>query len=124
LSAVVEQLIPFVQVSDVARSIDFYARLGFEVADTYVHDDVLDFASLASGNARTMLVRAAGPVESRRQSVSFYLYTADLDRLRAELLDQGIGAGPIVDGSPGPKREMSVRDPDGYRLLIAEGRVE
>jgi len=34
-----------------------------------------------------------------------------------------IAAGLIVDGSPGPKREMTVLDPDGYCLMVAETDV-
>jgi len=116
----VSELIPFVQVVDLERSIAFYELLGFVVSDTYVHEGTLDFAALESGSARTMLVRAAGPVDSRAQRVRFYLYAEDLDALRSRLGENGVAAGPIVDGTPGPKREMTVRDPDGYRLVIAE----
>ena len=113
-------LIPFVQVRDVDRSVAFYELLGFEVTDTYVHEGKLDFAALQSGSARTMLVRAAGTIDPRQQKVRFYLYAQDLDALRAHLIGNGIGAGPIVDGTPGPKRELTLRDPDGYCLIIAE----
>jgi catechol 2,3-dioxygenase-like lactoylglutathione lyase family enzyme len=116
----VSELIPFVQVADVNGSIAFYELLGFEVTDTHVHEGKLDFAALESGSARTMLVRAAGPIDPRQQAVRFYLYAEDLDALRSHLSEHGVGAGPIVDGSPGPKREMTVRDPDGYCLMIAE----
>jgi catechol 2,3-dioxygenase-like lactoylglutathione lyase family enzyme len=116
----VSELIPFVQVADVDRSIAFYELLGFEVTGTYLHGGELDFAALESGSARTMLVRAAGAIEPRRQGVRFYLYAEDLDALRAHLTEHAVSAGPIVDGSPGPEREMTVRDPDGYCLMIAE----
>ena len=112
----VSELIPFVQVADVDRSIAFYALLGFEVTDTYVHDGKLDFAALESGSARTMLVRAAGPIDPQQQRVRFYLYVEDLDALRSHLSENGVGASPIVDGTPGPEREMTVRDPDGLLL--------
>ncbi len=29
-------------------------------------------------------------------------------------------AGEIVDGSPGPRQEMQVADPDGYVLMVAQ----
>lgn len=120
----VSQLIPFVQVADVARSIAFYELLGFEVSDTYVHEGVLDFAALASDDARTMLVRAAGPIDAPEQRVRFYLYAEDLDALRVHLVSTEVSVGPIVNGSPGPEREMTVHDPDGYCLKIAERHVE
>jgi catechol 2,3-dioxygenase-like lactoylglutathione lyase family enzyme len=116
----VSDLIPFIQVADVKRSIEFYELLGFALTDTYLHEGKLDFAALQSGSARTMLVRAAGSVDPRQQKIRFYLYTEDLDSLRSHLGERGVAAGPIVDGTPGPRREMTVRDPDGYCLMIAE----
>jgi len=47
-------------------------------------------------------------------------YAEDLDALRSHLSENGINAGAIVDGTPGPKREMTLIDPDGYCLMIAE----
>jgi hypothetical protein len=67
-----------------------------------------------------MLVRAGGPVELGRPMLRFYLYSDDLDALRGHLLANGVEAGAIVDGTPGPRREMTVIDPDGYCLMVAE----
>lgn len=120
----VTALIPFVQVADVDRSIAFYERLGFEVGDTYVHGGTLDFAALESGSARIMLVRAAGPIDPRQQKVRFYLYAEDLDALHSHLSANEVSVGPIVDGTPGPDREMALRDPDGYCLMIAETEID
>ena len=116
----VDNLIPFVPVADVARSIAFYELLGFEVEDTFVLGGVLDFAALASSRAQIMLVRAGGSVDGCQQPTRFYLYAEDLDALRRHLLSEGVSVGEIVDGSPGPAREMSLCDPDGYCLLVAE----
>jgi hypothetical protein len=52
--------------------------------------------------------------------VLFYLYSDDLAALRKQLLAAGIDAGAIEDGSPGPREEMRVIDPDGYELMIAQ----
>ena len=120
----VHNLIPFVPVGDVARSIAFYELLGFAVEDTYVHAGELDFAALTSARAQIMLVRAGGAVDGSAQPLRFYLYAEDLDGLRQHLVAEGVDAGEIVDGSPGPDREMTVRDPDGYCLMVAETGVE
>ncbi|MGH2988028.1 MAG: hypothetical protein ACRDLO_15270 [Solirubrobacterales bacterium] len=32
----------------------------------------------------------------------------------------GLTPGEIVDGSPGPRHEMRVTDPDGYCLMLAQ----
>jgi catechol 2,3-dioxygenase-like lactoylglutathione lyase family enzyme len=116
----VRNLIPFVPVSDLKRSVAFYELFGLEVRDTYVHEGELDFAALTSEAAQIMLVRAGGPVELGRPMLRFYLYADDLDALRSHLLANGVEAGAIVDGTPGPRREMTVIDPDGYCLMVAE----
>jgi hypothetical protein len=36
------------------------------------------------------------------------------------MLANGVDAGEIVDGTPGPRQEMRVDDPDGYCLMIAQ----
>src|SRR4051794_34639428 len=49
--APIEDLIPFVHVADVARSIAFYELLGFAVGDTHSPGERLDWASLSHGDA-------------------------------------------------------------------------
>lgn len=101
----VTNLIAFVQVAEVERSIAFYEKFGFEVTGTYHHLGDLDFAAIESDRAPLMLVRAAGPIDARQQRILFYLYAPDLDALRDQLVADGLPVGPIVDGSPGPERE-------------------
>jgi hypothetical protein len=117
---VVVDLVPFVHVADVGASVAFYRLLGLEVRDTYEHGGRLQWASVASERATLMLASAGEPVEPRHQAVLFYLYTHDLAGLRAHLLHSGIQTGEILDGSPGPRHEMRVTDPDGYCLMVAQ----
>jgi catechol 2,3-dioxygenase-like lactoylglutathione lyase family enzyme len=116
----VSDLIPFVHVSDLPRSIAFYELLGFEVGDTYEVAGELRWAALQHAHARIMLECASAPIDSRQQAVLFYLYAEDLYGLRDHLIAQGLPVGPIRDGSPGPEREIRISDPDGYCLMIAE----
>ena len=116
----VQNLIPFVHVTDVQRSIAFYELFGFEVKDTYEHEGQLDWAALESRDAQLMLARASHPIERGKQAVLFYLYADDLQALREHLLASGIVVGEIRDGSPGPAREMGLNDPDGWCLMVAE----
>jgi catechol 2,3-dioxygenase-like lactoylglutathione lyase family enzyme len=116
----VNDLIPFVHVSDLPRSIAFYELLGFEVGDTYEVDGELRWVALQHAHARIMLELASAPIDPRQQAVLFYLYADDLDWLRDRLLAHGLRVGPIRDGSPGPEREVRISDPDGYCLMIAE----
>jgi catechol 2,3-dioxygenase-like lactoylglutathione lyase family enzyme len=116
----VSDLIPFVHVSDLQRSIAFYELLGFEVGDTYEVDREPRWAALQHAHARIMLELASTPIDPRQQAVLFYLYAEDLDGLRDRLIAHGLRVGPIRDGSPGPEREITISDPDGYCLMIAE----
>jgi catechol 2,3-dioxygenase-like lactoylglutathione lyase family enzyme len=120
----VSDLIPFVHVSDLPRSIAFYELLGFEVGDTYEVDGELQWAALQHAHARIMLALASAPIDRHQQAVPFYLYVADLAGLRDRVLAHGLPVGPIRDGSPGPEREIAIIDPDGYCLMIAEIRGE
>jgi catechol 2,3-dioxygenase-like lactoylglutathione lyase family enzyme len=123
-SSVVD-LVPFIFVSDVARSIRFWEALGFRVVKRYEPYGRLEFAGLEStAAAKVMLARVDRPPEHDpdRPSPGFlYLYTPDLDALRKRLLHHGIEPGEITDGpGPGPNREMCVRDPDGHGHMVAE----
>jgi catechol 2,3-dioxygenase-like lactoylglutathione lyase family enzyme len=113
-------VVPFVQVADVERSVAFYRLLGLELRDTYEHDEQLVWASMARESAAVMLARTEAPIDPRAQGVLFYLYARDLATLRDHLVVHGVTAGEIVDGSPGPKREMRVTDPDGSCLMVAQ----
>jgi ketosteroid isomerase-like protein/catechol 2,3-dioxygenase-like lactoylglutathione lyase family enzyme len=117
----VSGLIPFVHVADVAVSIEFYRRLGFRVTATHPEGAPrLDWAALYSDQARIMFARGDAPIQAREQAVMFYLYARDLFALRERLVADGVDAGPIVDGTPGPSAELRLEDPDGYVLMIAQ----
>ena len=113
-------LIPFVHVSDLARSIAFYERLGFAVTDTHERDGALDWAALEAGAAQLMLARAQAPIDRAHEAVLFYLYADDLSALRDRLVADGVQVGEIRDGTPGPSNEMGLADPDGYCLMVAQ----
>jgi hypothetical protein len=116
----VRELVPFVQVADVRRSVAFYRLLGLDLRDTYEYDGQLVWASMVHASAALMLAQSEAPIDPRAQGVLFYLHAVDLDGLRDHLVAHGLTTGEIVDGSPGPKREMRVTDPDGYCLMVAE----
>jgi catechol 2,3-dioxygenase-like lactoylglutathione lyase family enzyme len=114
-----EALIPFVRVADIERSIAFYETLGFEVTDTHRHDGRIDWAALRAAAGALMLAQA-GRVDPAAQGILFYLYSRDLAALRETLVRAGVAVTAIGDGSPGPRQEMRVADPDGYCLMIAQ----
>jgi predicted enzyme related to lactoylglutathione lyase len=111
----VQNLIPFVHVTDVERSIAFYELLGFDLKDTYEHDGQLDWAALESRDAQLMLARASAPIERDKQAVLSYLYADDLAALREQLVAAGVPVGEIRDGPRRPGRLV----PDGRRDRVA-----
>lgn len=114
----VTDLIPFLHVSDVKRSIAFYEQLGLEVDDTYRQDGRLVWASMMSGSAVLMLAQSSEPIEP--SGSRHFLYTDDLAGLRERLIEVGWDPPEIEDGSPGPKQEMSLCDPDRHFLTVAQ----
>ena len=115
----VNGLIPFVHVRDVGRSIDFYYHLGFIVTSVYKYRGSPAWAELRSGGA-LLMVSTGDPVDQRDQGILFYLYSTNLAALREQLLTAGIDVGEIVDGTPGPREQMRLTDPDGYVLMVAQ----
>ena len=121
----VVDLVPFILVADFERSIPFYEALGFEVIKRHEPNDRLEFAGLeATSSAKVMLARVDDVPETGPDARSpgfLYLYTSDLEGLRAWLLAAGHEPDEIEDGpGPGPNRQMCVRDPDGHRHMVAE----
>jgi hypothetical protein len=120
----VSRLVPFVHVEDVGHAIAFYQHLGFLVASIYKYGERAAWAALESDEAKLMVSTDGDPIDPAGQGVLFYLYSNDLAGLRAQLLANGIEAGDIEDGTPGPRHEMRVTDPDGYVLMIAQVEPE
>ncbi|HEY2371338.1 MAG TPA: VOC family protein [Gaiellaceae bacterium] len=116
----VEGLVPFVHVEDVERSIAFYYHLGFVVATVYKYRGTPVWAELRSRAAELMVSTDGDSIDPAGQGVLFYLYSENLPALREQLLAGGIDVGEIVDGTPGPKEEMRLTDPDGYVLMVAQ----
>lgn len=117
--APVDAVVPFIRVADVSRSVRFYELLGFELRDTFRSGEHVRWALIGCEQGSLMFDRTDEPIDARGPGILFYLFTADLEALQQHLRAHGEQAGQIVDGSPGPKEEMLVRDPDGYVLMIA-----
>lgn len=113
-------LVPMAHVADVARSIDFYRQLGFEIRNTLKNDDQLVWAWLDNGKAHLMLSRSARPMNPNAQDVLFYLYAPDVAAYRGELEALGIRLGPLTYPPYMPEGEFRINDPDGYCLLVGQ----
>jgi catechol 2,3-dioxygenase-like lactoylglutathione lyase family enzyme len=121
----VVDLVPFILVADVERSIPFYEALGFAVIKRYEPNHRLEFAGLeATSSAKIMLARVDDVPETGPEASTpgfLYMYTSAVEALRVRLLDAGHEADEIEEGpGPGPNRRMCVRDPDGHAHMVAE----
>jgi catechol 2,3-dioxygenase-like lactoylglutathione lyase family enzyme len=116
----VSSLVPMAFVKSVARSIDFYEKLGFVVGNTSTAEGATEphWVSLTSGGADLMLAKATAPVDPDEQAVLFYLYCDDIVAFRNKLLQSGVEASPVQHPFYAPRGEFRVKDPDGYCLMV------
>lgn len=120
-------LVAMVHVADVERSAAFYRLLGFEIGNRVPKTGQPQWAWLyAPGapdwrrGANLMLARTERPLQPEAQDVLFYFYASNLVALREKLLLDGTKPGEIKYPDYLPKGEFSLKDPDGYRLMVAQ----
>lgn len=112
-------LVPLAHVADVARSIEFYKLLGFDVKNTVEREGSLQWAWLQNGQASFMIARSARPMNPDAQDVLFYLYAPDVVAFRNQLQGRGVKVGQLNYPFYMPRGEFRIDDPDGYALFIA-----
>jgi len=108
---------PLLHVSEIERSIRFYELLGFQTVDTD-RAQPLGWARLHCEGGAVMFLRAEEPVDQCARCFMLYLYTADLVALRAHLMENGITVPPIQTPVYMPSGEVTISDPDGYRVFV------
>lgn len=122
MAARTKSLVAFAHVASVQRSIDFYADLGFKVANTVVPAgrSAPVWAWLESEKANLMVGLADGPIDASQQAVLFYLYFDDIKQTHAALSELGHFPGEIKTPFYMPGGECRLQDPDGYVLMLAQ----
>jgi catechol 2,3-dioxygenase-like lactoylglutathione lyase family enzyme len=101
-------------VRDMARSVEFYRRLGFELVYGGEH---AGFSSLKAGASYVNL--AASPAYEHRWWGRAIFRVDDVDAHHRMLQMQGLTADPPRD-APWGERFFHVLDPDGHELSFAE----
>jgi catechol 2,3-dioxygenase-like lactoylglutathione lyase family enzyme len=109
---------PMLHVAEIERSIHFYGLLGFETVDSD-GGKPLGWARMHCEGGALMFLRAEDVVVASMQAVLLYMYTPDLAGLRAALLSHGITVSEIRRTEYMPSGEMSIKDPDGFLVLVA-----
>src|SRR5437016_3341110 len=101
-------------VRDMARSIEFYRKLGFELL---YGDDRAEFSSMKAGEAFVNL--SADPTYEHRRWGRAIFRVDDVDVHYRALQAQGLTLEAPRDASWG-ERFFHVTDPDGHELSFAE----
>jgi hypothetical protein len=114
-------LTPMAHVADVARSVEWYCKLGFMVEHTLTQEGrPMQWAYLRNGGAELMLVRSARKMNPDAQDVLFYLYANDVAAYRENLLAQGLKPSGLSYPPYAAHGEFRIDDPDGYCLLVGD----
>jgi len=117
---------PMLHVADIERSIRFYERLGFATIDTD-RGTPLGWARLHCEGGAIMFLRAeeGEKLDPAAQGVLLCMYTPDLAGRREQLLAAGVKVPPIRHPEYMPSGEVTLRDPDGYCVVVSHwGKAE
>jgi hypothetical protein len=92
-----KSLVPMAYVRSVRRSIESYAKLGFEAGNSHMPEGGGEpvWAWLKAG-AHLMLAQASEPVDPEKQAVLFYVYCPDVPEFQRMLIEPGMESGPMV----------------------------
>jgi catechol 2,3-dioxygenase-like lactoylglutathione lyase family enzyme len=111
-------------VAEIERSIRFYELLGFRLIDTD-RCTPIGWARLHCESGDIMFLRAESAIDAKAQGFLFYMYTPDLQGLRASLMEKGLAVSEIKRPPYMPSGMMNLVDPDGYHVEIAHwGKAE
>lgn len=112
---------PVLQVADMARSVAFYRRLGFdgqgwdEGGETF-----FTIAQRGDVSLGLQLLRAeAMPVNSHWAA---YLYVSDVTSLHAEFAAEGVSPTEIRHPTEYGCDDFDIRDPDGHLIAFGQAR--
>ena len=122
-------VMPTLTVNDIAKSISWYRDvLGFTVADEMKHEEQLVGAVIKAGNAEVLLGQddwAKG--KDRSKGVGFRLYCVsvqDIDQIATDIKARGGEIDQEPKDQPWGARDLSVVDPDGFKITISTGVIE
>ena len=114
-------LAPMMPVTDVARTIEFYEKLGFKVGNSHAPEanGIPVWAWLFNGQALVMVNQSDGPVDATHRSASIWLYTRNVKATHEILESRGVDVSDIDYPFYNPGGEFHVHDPDGYAVFVA-----
>jgi catechol 2,3-dioxygenase-like lactoylglutathione lyase family enzyme len=117
----VQRVVPVLRTHALERSRRFYVdALGFEIDWEWRPEPQLPaFLQLSKAGLSIYLSEHAG---DGPPGSTVYLYVSDVDAWHREVQDAGLAVESPPSDQPWGNREMSLRDPDGNRLVVATVR--
>jgi len=120
-----DRAFPVIYTTDVARSVRFYTRLGFEVRYQFPPDGEAGYVSLRRGSADLGLVDASSPRELLGAEVGqgprfeMFIYVEDVDTTLDALRRDGARVVREPEDMPWGERVGYLADPDGNPVALA-----
>lgn len=115
-----KNVVPMFHVPDVRVTVDWYRRIGFDVAETFGDAaDGLSFAIVAFGDGQVMFSSGGRSGNKHRREVDLYAYTTDVDALFEDLKDRV----EIVERPHNMfygMREIIIRDVNGFWITFGQ----
>ena len=126
--------VPMITVPDVARTLEWYASIGFKEIARYADDGLVNFGMVSFGNAELMLNMHGTPGP---HDASLWFYTDQIDNLYRLLKSRQLDAAhAALAGQPGDHegiefeqdiedmfygaRQFCIRDLNGYELYFIQ----
>jgi catechol 2,3-dioxygenase-like lactoylglutathione lyase family enzyme len=113
------RLIPMLPVKSMARSVEFYQKLGFSVER---REDRWGWAMLRFDECRVMVDQSINRQPDAPRLSVVYLYPDDVVEYHAQMRASGV-AVPDLDVTFYGMTEFCIDDPDGNRLWIGQSRA-
>lgn len=117
---------PLLWVSDIAKSLEFYKRVGFSVRETWEPNRTLLWCGMKFGQAEIMLQQLQDEDNKRlqtsgRQEIELYFICEDVDSLHFAFEKAGLRASKPKTAFYAMKQTF-LKDPDG-RTICFESQV-
>ena len=110
------RLIPMLPVRSMPASVEYYAKLGFEVEN---RNDSWGWAMLRFGDCRLMVDQSINRNPGKHRDSVLYLYPDDVAEYHAFVRKRGVEL-PDLDTTFYGHSEFRLDDPDGNRLWIGK----
>jgi len=106
-------------VSDLARTIEFYKNLGFEVlsSDGSARVKIGDFTLAFMDESSATIDKEAG-MHPKGIGLFTYVEVENVDDQYSAIVANGIKPSSEPRDWPWGKREFAVKDPDGYKIVF------